>query len=37
VGSEDLERVGRGHRGAEALFEELPQPNVSFAASAPSA
>jgi hypothetical protein len=33
----DLERVGRGDRRAEALFEKLPQPKVSFAASAPSA
>jgi hypothetical protein len=37
VRRKDLERVGRGDRGAEALFEELPQPKVSLAASAPSA
>jgi hypothetical protein len=37
VRAEDLERVGRGHRGAEARLEDFPQPNISLAAAAPSA
>jgi hypothetical protein len=35
--AEDLQRVGGRDCRAEALFEDRPQPKVSFAASAPSA
>jgi hypothetical protein len=37
VRAEDLQRIGGRDGGAKTLFEDRPQPNVSFAASAPSA
>jgi hypothetical protein len=35
VRAEDLQRIGGPDGGAEAFFEEFPQPKVSFAASLP--
>jgi hypothetical protein len=35
VRAQDLQRIRGGDRGAEAFFEQLPQPKLSFATSAP--
>jgi hypothetical protein len=35
VRAQDLQRVRSRDRGAEAFFEQFPQPKLSFAASAP--